>query len=330
VNNNLKLDILPSSRELLSTNSLLEYSSDEAEVTLTGDIVKKFHSHYSHDENNTYSDYSILFANGSTQVIHAILHTIARIKGRQIRVGYSYPYYHMMNDLISNDKMFSLVILDSNDLLANNMDVDVEIVTTPNNPKGTSHKKKSNARYIIYDRAYSWPWYTSDYKADLQQEEIVVYTSSKLFGMGGIRIGWCFIKEGHLADEIKETIHYMSIDINRLGLYIVRKIMTMLNASKEERVTLHEIISKELTRRRSLINEYLTVMNTNGPYAWIYEGDDTERGGKGNITVKMKEKYNIVVCPGSRFGTSECFARLSLISSDEVFEELIKRISPDR
>ena len=110
--------------------------------------------------------------------------------------------------------------------------------------------------------------------------------------MGGIRIGWCFIKEGHLADEIKETIHYMSIDINRLGLYIV--------------------------------------MNTNGPYAWIYEGDDTERGGKGNITVKMKEKYNIVVCPGSRFGTSECFARLSLISSDEVFEELIKRISSDR
>lgn len=65
----------------------------------------------------------------------------------------------------------------------------IEFVTSPNNPDGHLKEAVLQSPYVktIYDRAYYWPLYTAiPAPAD---EDVMLFTISKLTGHAGSRFG---------------------------------------------------------------------------------------------------------------------------------------------
>lgn len=142
-----KHDILP----LINTSSINLYEYQEEDFNDLVKLTNCFHSLFGTD----CASASIVYGNGSTQVINAILYAISRRLNRTIVVGYEPPVYMLMHEFLSNSKWIKVTF----DITQ--PDIDVEIVIDPNNPCGKQRTKCSNSRYTIYDKAYNWPIYST-------------------------------------------------------------------------------------------------------------------------------------------------------------------------
>lgn len=188
----------------------------EGDLSELENITHQFHNLFGTDVPNA----NIVYANGSTQVINAILFAISRLLNRKILVGYKRPVYMYMHEFLVNSRWIEITY----DL---NNKLDVEIVISPNNPDGKQLVHKSSAKYIIYDRAYNWPIYSPNYSLTNNEQNIIsTYTVSKSIGMGGIRLGYAFVNDELLTKEIKRAIVLLSICPNSFGLKITKDIYT--------------------------------------------------------------------------------------------------------
>lgn len=134
---------------------------------------------------------------------------------------------------------------------------------------------------------------------------LTVYTISKALGMGGLRLGWCFINDEDLTKEIKRALFVIGICPSSFGMeaavYIFHRFLSDPNI-------LDNYINNmgiSIKNRLSLISMLLLT----GPYAWIKAHDD-------NIDIA---EYLIKVNSGVQFGSTANYARLSLISDSEDF-----------
>jgi L-tryptophan--pyruvate aminotransferase len=80
----------------------------------------------------------------------------------------------------------------------------VEFVTSPNNPDGEVRVPRSSASMAVYDRAYWWPHFGPVSSAD---DELMIFTLSKLTGHAGTRIGWALVKNQTVASKMARYIH---------------------------------------------------------------------------------------------------------------------------
>ena len=170
----IKNNVLP----FVSTKdpSIYEYQEDGHSELVR--LTHSFHRVFGTD----CEDASIVYGNGSTQIINAILYTLSRKLGRTIVVGYKTPVYMLMHEFLSHCTWVEVTF----DLTR--LDIDVEIVIDPNNPSGDQRKKISQAPYTIYDKAYNWPIYVNSVTPTSPAlNDITVYTISKCIGMGGLR-----------------------------------------------------------------------------------------------------------------------------------------------
>ncbi|TJX35019.1 hypothetical protein E8P77_34595, partial [Soehngenia saccharolytica] len=89
----------------------------------------------------------------------------------------------------------------------------IEFVTSPNNPDALPKEAVLKGKNVkaVYDHAYYWPHFTAiSHPAD---EDIMLFTLSKLTGHAGSRLGWAIIKDYDLYQKM-----YLYVQYNTLGV----------------------------------------------------------------------------------------------------------------
>eukprot|EP01018_Ginkgo_biloba_P009316 Gb_19304 [translate_table: standard] len=236
----------------------------------------------------------------------------------------------------------------------------VELVASPNNPDAFLQKavlEGENAK-SIYDHAYYWPHFT----AILQpaDEDVMLFSLSKLTGHAGTRIGWAIVKN---YDEYIRMFNYVAQ--NTLGvshdaqLRATRLIKTVIAGYQEkENWQSHNHLGLESPQYadRQLIFHYAynvmryrwqrlekifsasgrfslqdlkpnyctffkTITGPSPAYAWV----KCEREQDRDCTAVLKSA-GIIGRPAQEFGADDRFVRLSLIKRDDNFQLLERRL----
>lgn len=307
----LEHNILPE----ISTQHVPLYEYQEEDFSRLIKATHDFHSLFGTDSPSS----SIVYGNGSTQVINAVLYAISKKLQRPIIVGYEPPVYMLMHEFLLNCKMVEVTF----DL--NRSDIDVEIVIDPNNPSGEHRCSKSSAKYVVFDRAYNWPIYldSDPIPTSTDSNHITVYTISKALGMGGLRLGWCFVNDDDLTQEIQRALFVIGICPNSFGMEATISIFNRFINDAQLKHDYIDNMGKIIKYRRTLLSmcHQFTVVNKTGPYAWIKAHNENI-----DITDLLLRTYSIKVYSGVQFGSTPNYARLSLICDSDDFTNAIKRL----
>ncbi|KAL0324893.1 UNVERIFIED_CONTAM: Tryptophan aminotransferase-related protein 4 [Sesamum radiatum] len=285
----------------------------------------------------------LIFGGGSTQLLAAAVYALSinlSSPAEVVAAVPAYPVYKTQTDFFQNTHFEydgdALLLKNSSDTTANV----IEFVTSPNNPDGNLREAvvpQGASVTAIYDHAYYWPHFTAIPAA--ADEDVMIFTISKLTGHAGSRIGWAFVKDEGVYQKMQSYIEEAELGISREAQLRALKLMkTILHADGREIFEyahkkmsdrwrkLSDIVS--LSRRFSIqevpslfCNFFEKVRGPSPAYAWF----KCERNEDKNCTAVLRAA-NIIGRPGSRFSVEDRYVRLSLLKSDDDFNLLLLRL----
>ncbi|KAL6493508.1 Tryptophan aminotransferase-related protein 2 [Orobanche gracilis] len=180
-------------------------------------------------------DRYIVVGTGSTQLIQAVLYAVTQPDASEpISVVSAAPFYSSY-PLITDYLKSGLYKWGGN---AHKLKKDnkpyIELVTSPNNPDGSSRQAvvDQDQGILIHDLAYYWPQYTpiSSPPAD---HDIMLFTVSKSTGHAGTRLGWALVKDQELAKRMTEFIVLSTIGVSKESQFRAARILQVLSDSHE-------------------------------------------------------------------------------------------------
>ncbi|KAK8649210.1 hypothetical protein V6N13_129944 [Hibiscus sabdariffa] len=288
----------------------------------------------------------IVFGAGSTQILNAAAYALSldNTSSRSpIRVVASVPYYtpYKLQVEYFNSERFKFEgdaytwRNRSDGGASTNV---IEFVTSPNNPDGQLNKAIVDGPNVktIYDRAYYWPHFTPiPAPAD---EDLMVFTLSKLTGHAGSRFGWAVIKDEAVFNRMITHMQLNSIGVSRdTQLRAFKLLKTVLEEGTEIfdfAYRTMEIRWERLVATLSLSNRfslqkfnpqyclfYNKIRDFSPAYAWV----KCEREEDKNCYAVLKAA-NIIGRQGNLFGSEDHYVRLSLVRSQDDFDILIHRL----
>ncbi|KAL1825059.1 hypothetical protein ACET3Z_011837 [Daucus carota] len=301
-----------------------------SEIFKLHDIVKNV---------NTTGRY-LIFGAGSTQLLSAAVHSLSLESSQPAKVVASVPYYPVYKSQteLLDSTMYKFM---GDTSLQNKSDSStnfIEFVTSPNNPDGQLKKAVLEGSNKIHDLAYYWPHY-SPIVAPVD-EDIAIFTLSKLTGHAGSRFGWALIKDKAVYERM---VKYM--DLNTYG--VARE--TQLRALKLLQHVVQgrgsdlfefgygtmkhrwELLSKtlEASQRFSvqhLSSQYCTFLDsyrTPSPaFAWI----KCEREEDEECSKVVLDEAKVIGRAGRLFGAGNGYVRISLTDSQDHFNNLLNRM----
>lgn len=171
--------------------------------------------------NANLSDKHIVIGAGSTQLIAASLfafgHTHSEgASGVPLVVTAEAPFSQVFKESTTfyDSRFFGWGGLETG-WLVRKAPKTLEFVTSPSNPDG--HMRKANLTgehaFAIYDHTYYWPHYTPITGA--ADNEVMIFSLSKLTGHAGSRIGWAIVKDRKIADSMNKAIQTMTLGVAR-------------------------------------------------------------------------------------------------------------------
>ncbi|XP_047956595.1 tryptophan aminotransferase-related protein 3-like isoform X2 [Salvia hispanica] len=284
----------------------------------------------------------IVFGAGSTQLLNAAVYALSANLSSPASVVASapfYPIYKSQTDFFQNENYAfkGEASLMSNASYANTNVI--EFVTSPNNPDGNLKEavcKGPNVR-AIYDHAYFWPHFTAiPSPAD---EDVMIFTMSKLTGHAGSRFGWALVKDEEVYNNMMTYISVAEIGISRetqlRALQLMKAILRgdgkeIFDYAFEKMSDRWGKISRVFSKSKRFSIQEIPPLYCNffdkvrGPspgYAWV----KCEREEDLNCTRVLGEA-NIIGRAGSRFSVADRHVRLSLLKGDDDFNLLLNRL----
>ncbi|GFY96448.1 pyridoxal phosphate (PLP)-dependent transferases superfamily protein [Actinidia rufa] len=252
-----------------------------------------------------------------------------------------YPIYQIQTDFF-NSVNFEFQG-DASLWKANNSDSStnvIEFVTSPNNPDGQLKKavlQGSSSVKAIHDHAYYWPHFTAiPAPAD---EDIMIFTISKLTGHAGSRFGWAVVKDEAVYQRMVWYMTLSSMGVSRDAQLRALKLLKVVLKGDGRRIfdfayntmskrweKLSRAVSK--SKRYSLqeipsqyCNFFKKVRGPSPAYAWL----KCEREEDEDCTAVLKAA-KIIGRSGSKFSAGNRNVRLSLLKSQDDFELMLYRI----
>ncbi|CAL0302990.1 unnamed protein product [Lupinus luteus] len=286
----------------------------------------------------------IIFGGGSTQLLSAAVYALSpNSSASPAKVVATAPYYSVYRTQTQffNSRDFSY---EGDTTLWKNISKNdntrfIEFVTSPNNPDGKLTKglvQGSNVK-TIYDRAYYWPHFTAiPSPAD---EDLMVFTISKLTGHAGTRFGWAIIKDEEVYEKMSTYVGLNTMGISReaqlraLKLFDValeaegRELFEFGYTTMRDRwVRLKQVLSKSNRfSLQKLSPQYCSFFkrdrDPSPAYAWV----KCEREQDKNCYDAL-EAAGINGRQGSVYSADNRYVRLSLIRSQDDFEILINKL----
>ncbi|XP_021806747.1 tryptophan aminotransferase-related protein 4-like isoform X2 [Prunus avium] len=288
----------------------------------------------------------IVFGAGSTQLLNAAVHALSSDNSSNssspASVVASIPYYRLYKTQTEFFRSLDYRFEGDTSSLLNISEAGkvIEFVTSPNNPDGKLNKAVLHGpnSSAIYDRVYYWPHFTAI--PNPADDDLMVFTLSKLTGHAGTRFGWAVIKNESVYQKMTEYMSSSSMGVSRDAQLRALKLINVVLETRGKQIfefgyhTMRnrwESLSKtlSLSNRFSLQKlgpRYCTYFQKiRGPspaYAWVKceREEDTDCS-------EVLQAANVIGRSGSIFSAEDRYVRLSLIRSQDDFDILIQRLN---
>ncbi|XP_007019615.2 PREDICTED: tryptophan aminotransferase-related protein 4 [Theobroma cacao] len=286
----------------------------------------------------------IIFGTGSTQVLSAAAYALSlENSSSPAGVVASVPYYALYKEQAEYFSSEKFKFQGDANAWKNKSDTStnmIEVVTSPNNPDGRLNKVILQGPNVktIYDRAYYWPHFTPiTAPAD---EDLMVFTLSKLSGHAGSRFGWAVVKDENVYNRMTIHMQLSSMGVSRESQLRAFKLLKaalegegrelfdfayQTMKTRWERLTRTLSLSKRFSVQK--INpQYCTFYNKFREFSPAYAWLKCEREEDKDCYAVLKEA-KIIARQGNRFGSEDRYVRLSLVRSQDDFDILIQRLN---
>lgn len=301
----------------------------------------------------------ILIGTGETQLMMAAYSTFSLdAQGLPVNVFASPPYYDAYERQVKTIQPGSATWgKPSPDVESHANGVPLEIVISPNNPDGslrTSVFKDPRTR-TIYDHTYFWPHYTPI--TGPLDHDLMLFTLSKLTGHAGSRIGWAIIKDFALYEKMLLSVRLNSVGVSHESQLRAAQLLRSVREGYSkaanpalgrlpmeyaaQQLIFHYGHTKIRNRWDRMIrvfqgsdrfrieqdfepnycNFFKEIVQPGPAFAWIRcEREEDES------CVSLFEEAGIVGRGGERCGMTDRHVRLSMMSADFAFENLLNHV----
>ncbi|VVB11690.1 unnamed protein product [Arabis nemorensis] len=306
-------------------------------------VIRKLHSVVG---NAVTDDRFVIFGGGTTQLLAAAVHALSSsTNSSPARLLTSVPYYSMYKE---QAEFFDSAHLkfegdasewkksEPND----NITQVIEVVTSPNNPDGKLKGAVLDGPNVktIHDYAYYWPYFSPITKP--VDEELSLFSLSKTTGHAGSRFGWALVKDKDVFERMKTYIRLSSMGVSRDTQLHALQLLKVVVGDEGESIfhfgyqtlkkrweTLNQIMSMSTrfsfqTIEPEYCNYFKKVRDFTPSYAWV----KCERLEDTNC-YEVFRAAKITGREGKVFGSEERFVRLSLIRSQDEFDQLIHMLN---
>ncbi|XP_030544150.1 tryptophan aminotransferase-related protein 3-like [Rhodamnia argentea] len=303
-------------------------------------LLRKLHSQVG---NAVTDGKHIVFGVGSAQLLNAAVHALSPDNSSHpASVVASIPYYQLYQ--MQTEFFDSAGCSFQGDAArwknATNTTGDIiEFVTAPNNPDGLLNEAVLHGPNVktIYDRAYYWPHFTGI--PSPVDEDLSIFTISKLTGHAGSRFGWALIRDEDVYQRMNWYVQVNTMGVSRDTQLRALKLLKVLIEDGGREI--FEFGYKMMTKRWDRLRKTMSVTNRfslqkippenctffqkvrepTPAYAWVKCEREEDRN-----CIEILNAAKILGRGGSVFHDDERYVRLSLIRSDDDFDDLISRL----
>ncbi|CAN6928695.1 unnamed protein product [Brassica oleracea] len=284
----------------------------------------------------------VIFGTGATQLIAASVHALSQTNAASpSRLVSAIPYYNVYKE---QTEFFNYANLrfegdasawkksEHND----NTTRVIEIVTSPNNPDGKLKRAVLEGPNIksIHDYAYYWPHFTPI--THLADEDVSLFSLTKTTGHAGSRFGWALVKDEAVYERMKSYLTLSSMGVSRDTQLRVLQLLKVVvgdggegifhfgyETMKKRWEILNKIFSMSMrfsleTIEPEYCNYFKKRRDFTPSYAWV----KCERLEDANC-YEIFSAAKIKGREGKVFGSEERLVRLSLIRTQDDFDQLI-------
>ncbi|XP_031132098.1 tryptophan aminotransferase-related protein 4-like [Ipomoea triloba] len=287
----------------------------------------------------------IVFGVGSTQLCNAAVYALSLENSSSLspaKVVAKIPFYPLYKMQTEYFETKNYEFEGDPSLLRNDTDAAgnvIEFVTSPNNPDGHLRAPVVGGPFArtIYDRAYYWPHFTAIPAA--ADEDLSIFTISKLTGHAGSRFGWAIVKDKSVYENMVAYIRTAELGISKetqlRALSLLKTVVQgdgrgIFNFSYEKMKNRWERLSQIISQSRrftlqeispNYCNFFEKIRGPSPAYAWVkcLREEETDCGA-------VLEAAKIIGRAGSMFSAEDRYVRLSLLKRDDDFEQLLARL----
>jgi aspartate/methionine/tyrosine aminotransferase len=257
----------------------------------------------------------IVPTNGATQGLLAAFSYFKNVE-KCDAIQYDIPYWYHFDNLIkyvglSNYSQYTRFLTGKEGF---------NLITSPNNPDGIV---SSETECSIQDASYYNPFYPIYGSAPLLNSRITLFSSSKMLGTAGFRIGWVGTNEQEINDYI---IKYEAETTAGCSILSQRQVAGILHHFRRHDMKAYFKKAKEvLEENRAFFNlhlsKYLIENNNSGMFAWFKVKDPV-------AFAEALKSTKVMILDGRLFGmTEDGWYRMSLGASQDMFFKAIETLS---
>lgn len=199
----------------------------------------------------------------------------------------------------------------------------IEFITYPNNPDGRFCQPAFEQSYKVYDLSYYWPHYTptKSFSAD-----VLIFSLAKVTGHAACRIGWAIVRDKDVAAQMHRYVLLNSMGISLESQTVASQILSATAADPAGSCI--AFAKRKLEERQARLKNVLgrhsewELLSEWGLYAWI----KSKKRGENTSDLFLK-RYGVLGRPGSVFGVTDEYFRLSMGASDSIFDSLLERLA---
>ncbi|XP_038979371.1 tryptophan aminotransferase-related protein 3-like [Phoenix dactylifera] len=286
----------------------------------------------------------IVFGSGSTQLLNALVYALspenASTPASVVATAPYYALYKLQTDLFDR-REYEWKGVTSKWVNASvaSMGNFIEFVTSPNNPDGRLLQSVLGGSSVIYDHAYYWPHFTAiPAPAD---EDVMIFTASKVTGHASSRFGWAVIKDEKVYQKATEYMQLNTMGVSRDTQLRVLKLVKVMLAEMRGEGGIFEFGHKTTRERWSKLSKVISssnrfslqqlsplyctyfkkIIDPSPAYAWL----KCEMEGDVDCSAVLREA-GIISRAGAVFEASSRYARLSLIKTQDDVDLLLQRM----
>ncbi|KAG6508474.1 tryptophan aminotransferase-related protein 4-like [Zingiber officinale] len=290
----------------------------------------------------------IVFGSGSTQLFNALIRSLSpdndSSSSSLSNVVASAPYYPMYKaqTALLDGREFEWEGLTSDWANASSSPSPstnfIEFVTSPNNPDGTLKRPVLPGSTVIHDHAYYWPHYSAIPAPS--EEDIMVFTDSKLSGHASSRFGWAVIKDEGVYRKLNRYLKLNSMGVSRDTQLRVLKLVKVIIAKVKKQDDIFDFGYTTLSERWSKLNKILSsstrfslqklppqycsyfnkIRDPSPAFGWVKCEREEDRD-----CAAVLLKAGIISRTGIIFEAGSRYTRLSLIKTEDDMDLLLQR-----
>ncbi len=303
----------------------LKIEQNESNITYmhyTPERFKEKLKEYLHHIENKFNSQNLHFVfspGGTTAAISACYYAIQSLEKRKITIKSCVkPPYYVLHKRLANYEKNSEWIDDIS------KKTDVEVIVSPNNPTGELLKPTFTSKYILLDSVYDKPIFSNKYntlnpwKLELYKNPYFCEVNSfSKYGYAGVRVGYLITSNKEIADLVTKYFEIKNLGLNAWAMANFEKNIPVI-FNKQSKKDNYELIQKRHMQIRKIIPNRFIYSNNNIPLILL------------KIPAKLFYKYKIKIRPGEEFAISNNYSRINLMVSDDIWNNILKRISSDK